>query len=196
MSSSHTLKNQLRAAGVAIGLCGIAASQIAIPDAQAAVLMALDLPALVQQSDLVLVGNARKQSSRYVDKLIVTDVTLEVVANLKGALKPGELVTVTHLGGAVGEIGLSVPGAASFKLGESAVVFLRRVPNGDWNVTGMSQGVMPISGKGAEQRVLMGGTDSALMQRNAEGQLVEKPAAAPRKMSDLLEEIERLVHSR
>ena len=194
--STPTLKTQLRAASLAIGLCGVAASQVAIPDAQAAVMMALDLPALVQQSDLVVVGNAQKQASRYVDKLIVTDVTLKVVANLKGSSKAGELVTVTHLGGSVGEIGLSVPGAASFKLGESAVVFLRKVPSGEWNVTGMSQGVMPISGKGSEQRVQMGGTDSALMERNAEGQLVEKPAAAPRKMSDLLEEIERLVHSR
>lgn len=193
---SFSPKSQLRAVSFAIGLCGVAASQIATRPAHAAVLMALDLPALVEQSDLVVVANAQKQSSRYVDKLIVTDVTLKVITKLKGVTKPGELVTVTHLGGAVGDIGLTVPGAASFKLGESAVVFLRRVPSGEWNVTGMSQGVLLISGQGAEQRVTPGGSDSALMQRDTEGHLVERKAAAPRGLADLLAEIERLVRGR
>lgn len=193
---SFSPKSQLRAASLAIGLCGLAASQVATPDAHAAVLMALDLPALVEQSDLVIVANAQKQSSRYVDKLIVTDVTLKVISKLKGATKAGELVTVTHLGGAVGDIGLNVPGAASFKLGESAVVFLRRVPSGEWNVTGMSQGVLPISGQGVEQQVTLGGSDSALMERDGEGRLMEKPAAAPRGLPGLLSEIERLVNKR
>jgi hypothetical protein len=97
----------------------------------------------------------------------------------------------------VGEVGLSVPGAASFKLGESVLVFLRRVPSGEWNVTGMSQGVRPITGQGAQQQVLPGAAGAELMQRNADGQLIEarEPERA-RNLTDMLGEIERLVHSR
>jgi hypothetical protein len=158
---------------------------------QAAVLVAMDLPALVEQSDLIVVGSATKQTSRYVNKLIVTDVTLAVSSTLKGSAK--EPVVVTHLGGAVGDIGLNVPGAAVFKLGEQVVVFLRRVPSGDWNVTGMSQGIMKISG----EEVLPGGVGAELMERDPEGRLVSlaKPAAA-RALPDLLGEIRRLVGAR
>lgn len=156
--------------------------------AQAAVLVAMDLPELVSQSDLIVVGSATKQSSRYVNKLIVTDVTLAVSSTLKGSTK--ESVVVTHLGGSVGEVGLNVPGAAAFKLGENVVVFLRRVPSGDWNVVGMSQGIMKISG----EEVLPGGVGAELMERDPEGRLRElKTPAAPRALPDLLGEIRRLV---
>lgn len=156
--------------------------------AQAAVLVAMDLPELVSQSDLIVVGSATKQSSRYVNKLIVTDVTLAVSSTLKGSAK--DSVVVTHLGGSVGEVGLNVPGAAAFKLGENVVVFLRRVPSGDWNVVGMSQGSMKISG----EEVLPGGVGAELMERDPEGRLRElKTPAAPRALPDLLGEIRRLV---
>jgi hypothetical protein len=193
MPNSSTLCG-LRAASIALALCGVAVGPSAIPSAHAAVLMSLDLPQLVEQSDLVVVGSAQKQSSRYVDKLIVTDVSLKVVTSLKGSAKAGDVVTVTHLGGSVGEVGLQVPGAAAFKLGESAVVFLRRVPSGDLNVTGMSQGVMPIKGQGAEQQVMPGGSGAELMQRDDDGRLVEKPVQRqqPRVLTDLVAEIQRL----
>jgi hypothetical protein len=159
---------------------------------QAAVLVAMDLPELVSQSDLIVVGSATKQSSRYVNKLIVTDVTLAVSSALKGAAKPGEPVVVTHLGGSVGEVGLNVPGAAVFKNGEQVVVFLRRVPSGDWNVTGMSQGIMKITG----EEVQPGAVGAELMERDPEGRLRElKKPAAPRALPDLLSEIRALVVS-
>jgi hypothetical protein len=86
-----------------------------------------------------------------------------------------------------------VPGAAQFKLGESAIVFLRRAGE-NLNVTGMSQGVLPIRGNGSSAQVLPGGNGATLMQRAPDGTLTEKPtqAAAPRSLSDMLAEIERL----
>lgn len=186
----------LRATSLALGLCGLTLAPLAPlapAPAHAAVLIALDLPALVAESDLIVVASAQKQSSRYVDKLIVTDVTLKVSSTLKGTTKPGEPVIVTHLGGAVGDVGLNVPGAASFKLGERAVVFLRRVPSGDWNVTGMSQGIMPIT----DQQALPGGSGAELMERDQEDRLTDlKKPQAPRALPDLLSEIERLVRGR
>lgn len=174
--------------GLGLGL-GLAAPAGLSAPAQAAVLIALDLPELVEQSDLIVVASAQKHSSRYVNKLIVTDVTLDVSRTLKGTSRPGEPVIVTHLGGAVGDVGLSVPGAAQFKLGERVLVFLRRAPSGDWNVTGMSQGVMKIDG----QEVMPGGTGAELMERDQEGRLVELKPQRPRPLPDLLSEIEQLV---
>jgi hypothetical protein len=191
--SIRLFMHPLRATSLALGLCGVAIALVAPAPAHAAVLIALDLPALVEQSDLIVVASAHKQSSRYVSKLIVTDVTLKVSSILKGTTKPGEPVVVTHLGGAVGDVGLNVPGAASFKLGESAVVFLRRVPSGEWNVTGMSQGIMQIN----DEQVLPGASGAELMERDQEGRLVDlKTPRAPRALPQLLSEIQRLVGSR
>jgi hypothetical protein len=191
-----TILKPVRATCLAIGLCAATASALIAPATHAAVVMALDLPALVEQSELVIVAAAQKQSSRYVNKLIVTDVTLQVIDKLKGNTQPGETVVVTHLGGSVGDIGLSVPGAASFKLGQSAVVFLKRARSGsgDWNVTGMSQGVLPITGQGAAQNVMPGGDGAALMARDGEGRLVERHTpAAPRMLTDVVSEIRQLI---
>jgi hypothetical protein len=66
------------------------------------------------------------------------------------------------------------------------------------NVTGMSQGVMPIKGEGADQQVMPGGRGAELMQRGGDGRLVEKPAQAqqPRGLSDMISEIQRLTGRR
>lgn len=159
--------------------------------AHASTLIALDLPALVRDSDYVVVANAEHEASRYQDKLIVTDTTLRVITSLKGSAKPGSTLVATHLGGSVDRVGLRVPGAAQFKLGSSAIVFLRRAGE-DLNVTGMSQGVLPISGSGSSAEVLPGGTGATLMQRQADGTLTEKTDAAPRAFADVIADIERL----
>jgi hypothetical protein len=159
--------------------------------AHASTLIALDLPTLVRDSDYVVVANAEHEASRYQDKLIVTDTTLRVITSLKGSAKPGSTLVATHLGGSIERVGLRVPGAARFELGASAIVFLRRSGH-DLNVTGMSQGVMPINGSGSSARVLPGGTGATLMQRGADGALTEKAEAAPRAFADVIAEIERL----
>ena len=164
--------------------------------AAASTLIALDLPSLVEQSDYVIVGHAESKASRYQEGAIVTDVTLKVVSSLKGSARPGDKLVVTHLGGAVGQVALRVPGAASFSLGQGAVVFLRRAGK-DLNVTGMSQGMMAISGSAGAQQVEASTAGATLMQRNAQDQLVpSEPASSKRPLAQLLAEIERLVQAR
>ena len=161
--------------------------------ASAAVLMALDLRALVNQSDYVVLANAELQSSRYVDGLIVTDVRLRVINSLKGSAKVGSTLIATSLGGSVGQIGLRVPGTAQFTLGESALVFLRRdEASDDLSVTGMSQGVLPIFGAGSSAQVQLGGKQATLMTRDASGAYVPAPAPQRRTLADVLNEIARL----
>ncbi|MET0384534.1 MAG: hypothetical protein ABW321_01180 [Polyangiales bacterium] len=163
--------------------------------ARAGTLLALDLPALVAQSDYVVVANAQSEASRHDKGAIVTDVTLKVITSLKGAAKPGDTLIATHLGGAVDRVGLRVPGAAKFKLGQGAVVFLRRAEaSKDLNVTGMSQGLMPIVGQGDSATVTPSESDATLMQRDADGKLVEvHRSTQPRLLRELLTEIEQLV---
>jgi hypothetical protein len=167
------------------------------PRARAAVLIALDLAALIQQSDHVVVARADSESARYVEGLIVTDVNLRVISALKGPAQPGATLIATHLGGAVGQVELSVPGAAHFVIGQSAIVFLRHAADGgELNVTGMTQGVMPIVGAGgAAQVTVTGGSGATLMQHDAKGALVPAPNAAPqqRGLASVLADIQRLV---
>jgi hypothetical protein len=173
--------------------------------ARAAVVIALELSELVERSEYIVVANAQQATSRYDDHVIVTDVALKVVTSLKGPAKPGSSITVTHLGGEVGDIALRVPGAARFTLGQSAIVFLRRAAaaataatSGELNVTGMSQGVLPIIGTGKAAEVETAGAGATLMRRDENGALVNMPSrpAQKRVLSELLTEIDQLVHKR
>src|SRR5690606_35626146 len=99
--------------------------------ARASVAVALSLEELTASADEVVVGESVREVSRYDERgRIVTDVTVEVHDALKGRRGPGEEVELTFLGGAVGDIGMSVPGAARLPLGHEAIVFARRAPDG------------------------------------------------------------------
>src|SRR5262245_33202470 len=99
---------------------GLAVAPWQAQPAQATSLIALDLPELVRQSDYVVVASALRESSRYADKLIVTDFELKVITSMKGSAKPGATLIATEMGGAVDRVGLNVPGAAKFSIGKSA----------------------------------------------------------------------------
>ncbi|HEX4351935.1 MAG TPA: hypothetical protein VHZ95_03455 [Polyangiales bacterium] len=163
----------------------------------AATIVALDLPTLIEQSDLVVLAHVDTETSRYVDGLIVTDTNLRVVSALKGSVAVGSTVTATHLGGSVGSVELTVPGAARFAIGQNEIVFLRRAADGGaFNVTGMTQGVMPINGSGDSAIVVTGNHSGAtLMERDSNGAFVPKPNVAPTQqtLSDLLANIRRIV---
>jgi hypothetical protein len=164
------------------------------PVAHAGTLIALQLSDLVAQSDLIVVARAESESSRYQQGLIVSDVSLHVITSLKGASKPGSDLVVTHLGGSVGQVGLQVPGAAHFDLGVNVLVFLRRSAQGDLNVTGMSQGVLPIDSSGPTAQVTMGSGDAALMQRDDNGAFRPAPKqVTQRPLDSVMSEIQQLL---
>lgn len=167
--------------------------------ARAATVLALSLPELVREADEIVIARAVAQSSRYratEPHMIVTDVELRVVDSLKGKARAGQSLVATHLGGAVGKLGLRVPGEASFPSDRSVIVFLEKNAKlGELNVVGMSQGVLPIVGEGASAEVLPAGGDTRLMRRDEEGRLREGTEAltAPRTLRELVAEIRRLV---
>jgi hypothetical protein len=160
-------------------------------------LLAADLPQLVKMSDLVVLAKAESRVSRKQESsgLIVTDVRLRVQSALKGGTKPGEAITATLLGGTIGDVGLHVPGEASIPDGRGVIVFLRRATNGELNVSGMSQGVLSISGQGGSAMVMPAAPDAELVQPDDSGKLKPAPeamASGPQPLAAVMAEIRRL----
>jgi hypothetical protein len=163
--------------------------------AGAATLLALDLAQLVGMSEYVVLAKAQTREARETDSgMIVTDVQLQVVTALKGTIKPGQPLTATLAGGEIGDVALRVPGEAVIPENQSAIIFLRRNTRGELNVTGMSQGVLPISGAGKTAQVLPGGSGAALVQKGDDGKLRDAPDALlqPRNLADVLAQIRQL----
>ncbi len=167
--------------------------------AHAATLLALGLPELVGEADEIVVARAVAKSSRFrseKQRMIATDVELRVIDSLKGEARAGEALVATHLGGAVGKLGLRVPGEASFPDDRSVLVFLEKNAKlGELNVVGMSQGVFPIVGEGPSAEVLPAGGDAQLMRRDDAGRWREgqEVLTVPRTLRELVTEIRRLV---
>jgi hypothetical protein len=171
---------------------------LAIAPARASVVLAMDLAELVAGSRHIVIGTALDGHARYRDagKVIVTDVRLRVREALKGDSHPGDTLVVTHLGGRLSDLALSVPGEASFQPGQPVLVFLRdSVFAGELQVVGMAQGLMALSDSGPDPTVLPGGQGMALVQRGADGKLRDAPDALwqPRPLQDVRDEIQRLL---
>jgi hypothetical protein len=115
-------------------------------EAEASVAVAYSLEDLVAQSPQAIVAEAMEQNSTWEkvggSKRIVTYTRLELRDNVYGDA-PGEL-WVRTLGGAVGKIGQSVAGEASFTLGKQSLVFLTKTKGGTWVVSGAAQGHYPV----------------------------------------------------
>ena len=172
-------------------------SLLAARPAWASMALALDLEQLVAKADHIVVAAAVGQKSRW-DRYghIVTDVTLSVKEGLKGAFDAGDRISVTVLGGTIGDLAMRVPGEASFKPGGSAIVFLREVSSlGELRVVGMSQGVLPLKQEPDRLVVLPAGQGQALVRKNDQGDLADAAAAfiAPLSADAMLGEIRRLV---
>jgi hypothetical protein len=164
---------------------------------RAATVLELDFKQLVAKSDYIVVATVRGQTSRWNKHgRIVTDVALEVQETLKGEVAEGERLSVTNLGGTVGDIAMRVEGSPQFVSGATMLVFLREVPSlGELRVVGMSQGVLYFSDGPYGKIILPGGQGLALVQTDTSQVIIDgqtlspTPAAA----SETLSEIRRLV---
>jgi hypothetical protein len=170
---------------------------LSAPAANAAMGLALDLRQLVSKADYILVATVQRQTARW-NKYgrIVTDVALEVQESLKGEAAAGDELTVTALGGNIGDLVMHVEGSPRFISGASVVVFLRRAPSLDeLHVVGMSQGVLYLADGPYGQVILPGGQGQALVQsdpsveKTDEEEVLSEPILA----FDLLSKIRRIV---
>jgi hypothetical protein len=129
--------------------------------------------------------------------VIVTDVDFVVQRTLKGQAAAGSHLRITRLGGELEEsdVALTVPGEATFAVGQTVLVFLRRASD-ELRVVGMAQGVMPIAGTGAQATIQTRADGPLRLERTPDGTL--KPVEplepeAPRQLADVVQEVERLV---
>ncbi len=114
------------------------------PGALATQVIGLDVEGLTRGSDAIVVGKVVRSHSRWTSdqRLIVTEVEVEIAESLKGAA--GKSVVILQPGGVVGEIGQRVSGLARFQLGDEVLVFLERQGRRTFLVTGLAQGKFRI----------------------------------------------------
>jgi len=100
---------------------------------------------LTDQSDVVAVGTVSAVHSEWnADKTrILTHATIRVREYLKGGGAEQSLIVVTP-GGEVGDVGEIYSTTVRFKRDEDVVVFTRRTPGRDHEVTGGGQGKISI----------------------------------------------------
>jgi len=101
-------------------------------------------------SDKELVGKARRivtatvidSQSRYTPEGSIETVTvIEVTETLKGGSTiPGERTEIVHIGGAMSNLALVVPGSPNFEKGESVLLFLTRNGRDEWTTVDLVLG--------------------------------------------------------
>jgi hypothetical protein len=110
--------------------------------------LALSLEDMVNQSDVIAIGNCLDTRSVWIDRNLVTLATVSVSENLKGA--PGETLTVVVPGGVDANrkipIAMTYPGAPRLTPGENVFLFLTADSElgGGYTVAGFAQGKFSI----------------------------------------------------
>lgn len=125
-------------------ICGAVAAVVLLCSfATATTIRRLDFDQLLNESELVVHGRVVSTYSYIMPERgwVLTDTRIEVLDAAKG--QGGPIVTVTELGGVVGDKGMIVPGTARFQVGEEAVVFLKNLA-GKWRTAGLIQGKFPV----------------------------------------------------
>ncbi|HEY3237637.1 MAG TPA: hypothetical protein VGJ84_23150 [Polyangiaceae bacterium] len=112
----------------------------------AGVARALSVDDLVTQSSLVTVGTPLSSQSQWEligdQKRIVTRTRVHIDQIIRG--QASSELTVSSLGGRVGNIGQIVHGEAALALGRPGLMFLRADQSAQYRVTGRSQGYFPL----------------------------------------------------
>lgn len=111
--------------------------------AGATTMRALSTEELFAKSDIIAVVQIRDVQTVRAGGRLVTHVAAEISERFKGAAAAAAL-TILTLGGTDGQLGQRVEGAAQFSAGETCVVFLTRVTDGVYHVTGMEQGKLGL----------------------------------------------------
>lgn len=110
--------------------------------------LALSLEDMVNQSDVIAIGNVLDTRSIWVDRSLVTLATVAVSESLKGT--PGETLTVVLPGGVDSNrkipVAMTYPGAPRLTPGENTFLFLSSESEvgGGYTVAGFAQGKFSI----------------------------------------------------
>ena len=143
-------------------LLALAASVGAGASARGTLIVALDLPAMVQRADRIAVVDVVSVQAAWNARhdRITTAVQLQVVDGWKGGLPPGTRLTVLQPGGTVGDITTTVDGMPRFAPGERTLLFLHGPPDRA-TVVGLTQGKRPLHRDPTSGRWMVRGPDRA-----------------------------------
>ncbi|MDB4986381.1 MAG: hypothetical protein JWN04_1559 [Myxococcaceae bacterium] len=162
--------------------------------AHATLVEAVDLDALVKESDDVVLARVIKQWTQYDDKgRIVTDFQMQVERVEKGKSTPGSAIIVRKLGGMIGDRGMRISGEPSFTDGEVVLVFGTRGKNTFLRPVGMGQGTMRVFEQGGERWVRSDAEGMTLVQRGSVGNKARSAVPSPRKLEEVLSDVRDLV---
>ena len=141
---SSTATRFARGSGLALALV-VAMLAGTAPKLHATEVVHMDTRALTLQSSDIVVGSVESVTPHWNERhtKIVTDVAVRVTQSLKGT--NASTLTLTELGGTVGNMKYTVPGCPVFRNGEEALLFVWRDSNGRPQVNGLAQGKFEIS---------------------------------------------------
>jgi len=155
----------------------------------------VDTRGLVASSPEIVIGRVASVRASWNEgrTKIYTEVEIEVERPLKG--EPGRRVKLVQLGGEVDGVRYTVPGCATFRAGEEALVFVWRDRGGRAQVNAMGQGKFEITRDAATGRatVQRGGAGLAIRDARSLGRVTEGRPAPRIGLEELVAEIERLV---
>lgn len=172
--------------------------------------MALDLPALTQEAEAVVIGEVTRVQSAWDTRheTIYTAIDVVVAETWKGGPRTGETLHLLEPGGSLDGLELRVHGAPRFRLGERAVLFLRA--SGDptaevilpapasltkaWSAVGMVQGKRPLRKEIATGRWLVDeDNQGAVVSRSNDGRLRSVPPQPAVELSTLRARVRALL---
>ena len=141
-----------------------------LPIADTSLAVALSVQDMVNQSDVIAIGNCVETKSVWVDRSLVTLATISVTESLKGNASS---LTVELPGGVDANrkfpVAMTYPGAPSVTPGEDVFLFLTASGEvaGSYNVAGFSQGKFSIiTDEDGEQLVSRNLTKTSLKSNN------------------------------
>ena len=133
----------------------------------------VDVARLTRSADLIIRGVVTSRQSKWVGRVIYTQYEVSVRETLKG--EPGNSVVVGVVGGAIGNVALSVPGAPHLGIGDQLIFF--GVPHQDrtmFTPVATFDGILPITAS------------------NGRGAASVSPRGAPEDLGDFLRQVRSL----
>jgi hypothetical protein len=169
--------------------------------ARASMVLAMDLGALTQNAERIVVGEVTTVNSAWDKKheRILTTIEVKVSELWKGQMPAGGVVTIVQPGGVADGIEMRVHGMPQFAPGERAVLFLRggATPQQQHAVVGMGQGKRGLAFDAASKRWMVDGGDrSAAVNMDAKGRPQPALPELPLPLEDLRKRVSTMVKAR
>lgn len=164
--------------------------------ATATVVRGLSLAEKADVAQLVVLATAVSTETRWVIEggSAETRVTVKLDDVLKGKASKGDTITLLLQGGTIGEFHHEVPGMSSWSVGEQAVLFLERLPDGLYVELGVGIGKYGVSGAGDARMVTHAPRVALAFVDPAQGTRVEAATPmTPTKLGEFLKQVRTLV---